>query len=468
MNLNYLMMRILKNLICIAVLLSICISCKKSDFLNKKPSTDITEPTTLTDFQQLLDNTQAMNSTGGLAQVSADDQIVSYTNYLAATATERNAYIWNKEIYGGDTGISDWNFPYQTVFYANVVLEGLLKSDSASSAKAQYLKGWALFSRAFAFYTLTRNFCKAYDAASAATDLGIPLRLASAIDYLKPRASLKESFDQIFADLNGSLGLLPEERPSANLNRPSKIAAYALLARMSLEMRNYAAAEQYADHALTLYSTLIDYNTVSQTSITPFSRTNAELICSYTQGGGSYSFMTSNYIESPVRVSPLLISLYAPDDLRLKVVFGQNADGSYYKKRGYSGTGAYPFTGLATDELYLIKAECLARRNETKSAMDKLNQLLILRFDKTKTYRPITASSSTDALTKVILERRKELVWRGIRWNDLKRLNKEGANITLSRVLNGTTYTLSPNDPRYVFPIPNDEITLSGIAQNPR
>ncbi|PTT01392.1 RagB/SusD family nutrient uptake outer membrane protein, partial [Pedobacter sp. HMWF019] len=366
-----------------------------------------------------------------------------------------------------DTGISDWNLPYQTIFYANIVLEGLVKSDSASSTKGQYLKGWALFSRAFAFYNLTRTFCKAYDAASANTDLGIPLRLASAIDYLKPRASLKESYNQIFADLNESLSLLPSERPSANLNRPSKIAAYALLARISLDMRNYTAAEKYAEQALALYSKLIDYNVVSQTSMTPFSRTNDELICNYGQYG-NYSYMTANYVEAPDRVSALLIALYAPSDLRLKVFYGQNADGSFYKKRGYNGNGFYPFTGLATDELYLIKAECLARRNETKSAMDKLNQLLALRFDKSKTFQPVNASSSADALTKILLERRKELVWRGMRWNDLKRLNKEGANITLSRVLNGITYTLPPNDSRYVFPIPNDEITLSGIEQNPR
>jgi tetratricopeptide (TPR) repeat protein len=460
-------MKKMKNLLYITVLLSICISCKKSDFLNKKPNTDITEPTTLTDFQLLLDNMAVMNSTGGLAQVSADDQIVSYPTYQAATATERNAYIWNKDIYGGDTGITDWNLPYQTVFYTNIVLEGLAKSDSISSTKGQYLKGWALFFRAFAFYDLTRNFCKAYDAASVDKDLGIPLRLSSAVDYVKPRATLEESFNQIFADLAESVVLLPSTRPASNLNRPSKLAAYALLARISLDMRNYTAAEKYAEQALELYSKLIDYNVVSQTSITPFPRTNDELICNFGQGV-AYSYMNANYADAPDKVSPLLIALYAPGDLRLKVFYGQNADGSFYKKRGYNGSGAYPFTGLATDEIYLIKAECLARRSETTAAMDKLNQLLVLRFDKSKTYRPVTASSPADALNKILLERRKELVWRGLRWHDLKRLNKEGANITLSRVLNGTTYILPPNDPRYVFSIPNDEITLSGIEQNPR
>ncbi|WP_214226689.1 RagB/SusD family nutrient uptake outer membrane protein [Pedobacter sp. B4-66] len=460
-------MKNIKNLVCISILILGCLACRKSDFLNKKPSTAITDPSSLSDFELLLNNTIVMNTTGGLAQASADDVEISYPNYQSANIVERNAYVWNKDLYGDEIDIQDWNACYQQVFYANVVLEGLTKSDSASSIRAQNLKGWALFARAFAFYDLTRNFCKAYDASSANQDLGIPLRLSSGIDYIKQRSTLQQSFDQIFSDLNESITLLPTERPSADLNRPSKVAAYALLARIALDMRNYAAAENYADQSLALYSTLIDYNTISQTSATPFSKTNNELICNYGQQP-RYGRLTSNYSGSAARVSSILIGLYGPRDLRLKVYYGESSDGGYYKKRGYNGMGLYPFTGLATDEQYLIKAECLARKGETKLAMDKLNQLLVNRFDKTFSYNALTAHSSVEALSQILLERRKELVWRGLRWHDLKRLNKEGGNIIITRVINKIKYTLLSNDPRYVFPIPSDEIALSGIQQNDR
>jgi len=453
--------------ICITLVLVATISCKKSDFLNKKPNSTINYPSTLTDFQLLLDNTIAMNNTGGLSQISADDHEISSENYQLISGTERNAYIWNKVLFGDGIDIQDWSAPYKQIFYANVVLEGLAKSDSATSARAQTLKGWALFARAFAFYDLTRNFCRTYDASSASQDLGIPLRLSSGIDYIKQRGTLQQSFDQIFVDINASISLLPEERPSANLNRPSKIAGYALLSRIYLDMRDYSKAEYYADRSLALYSTLIDYNTISQTSSTPFSRTNDELICNYSQAPG-YGFLSLNYSSSFARISPALIKLYSINDLRLKVYYGEATEGGYYKKRGYNGMGLYPFTGLATDEQYLIKAECLARRGETKLAMDKLNLLLINRFDKRVTFKPLTAHSSDDALSKILLERRKELVWRDLRWHDVKRLNKEGASITLTRIVNGITYSLPPNDPRYIFPIPNDEIALTGIEQNIR
>ena len=136
-------------------------------------------------------------------------------------------------------------------------------------------------------------------------------------------------------------------------------------------------------------------------------------------------------------------------------------------KTDYAGIGLYAFTGLATDEVYLIKAECAARRNDVTTAMNYLNNLLVTKW-KTGTFVPYTATSSQDALNEILTERRKELVWRAIRWVDIKRLNKEGANITLTRILNGQTYTLPPNSPLYEMPIPSDEISLSGIQQNPR
>jgi len=449
----------------ISTLSTLC-ACTKSDFLNKKPITNILTPTTLSDFQGLLDNTTIFNQTGGLAQLSSDEITVSYTNWQTGSATERNAYIWAKDIYAGDVNIPDWNKLYQQVFYANSVLDGLAKSDSAATAQGQYLKGWALFNRAFAFYDLTRTFCKAYNAGTVNTDLGIPLRLSPAINYLQPRSTLQQSFDQIFSDLNTAASLLPTARPSANLNRPSKIAAYALLARIYLDMRNYPQAENYASQSLNLYSNLIDYNTINKTAKTPFTTTNDELIYNANQVA-SYGIFTPTSSLSAGKVPVVLINLYSSNDLRLPVYFAELTDSSYYRKRGYYGQGNYAFTGLATDELYLIKAECLARSGQASDAMNTLNQLLIKRYV-TNTFIPLTAVTAAAALDTILIERQKELMWRGLRWFDLKRLNMDGANLTLTRILNGVTYTLPPNDESWVMPIPSDEIALGGIQQNPR
>jgi starch-binding outer membrane protein, SusD/RagB family len=55
---------------------------------------------------------------------------------------------------------------------------------------------------------------------------------------------------------------------------------------------------------------------------------------------------------------------------------------------------------------------------------------------------------------------------RGLRWIDIKRLNKEGAGIVLKRLIGDKTYTLQPNDPRYALPLPADIILNTGMQQN--
>jgi len=70
---------------------------------------------------------------------------------------------------------------------------------------------------------------------------------------------------------------------------------------------------------------------------------------------------------------------------------------------------------------------------------------------------------------KILVERRKELVLRNVRWFDLRRLNKDPRLAkTLLRKLNGQVYQLPPNDPRYTQYIPQSVIDLSGIEQNIR
>ncbi|MNX64087.1 SusD family protein [compost metagenome] len=99
--------------------------------------------------------------------------------------------------------------------------------------------------------------------------------------------------------------------------------------------------------------------------------------------------------------------------------------------------------------------------------MEDLNTLLSKRFG--AGFVPYTATDQKNAILTILKERRKELLFRGLRWMDLRRLNKEPEYaVTLTRIVNGTTYTLPPNDPRYVYPIPPDEIAISGIEQNER
>jgi len=66
----------------------------------------------------------------------------------------------------------------------------------------------------------------------------------------------------------------------------------------------------------------------------------------------------------------------------------------------------------------------------TAEAMFELNALLSKRWT-TGTFTNLEATDPAQALNIILLERRKELLFRGLRWIDIKRFNKEGAGKAL-------------------------------------
>jgi hypothetical protein len=442
--------------------------CKKEDdFLNAKPSADLAIPTTLIDLQLLLQNEGTFNNNDpGLGTLSSDEYYCLTSTWTsAATAIERNVYIWAKQVYDATSAnVLDWTNPYGRVYHANVVLDALpiIKYTSSEQNSYNQIKGAALFFRSMAFYSLVQTFAMPYDSAAAGTEAGIPLRLNSDLNTVSTRQTVKECYDQIISDLKTAIQLLP--LTSSTITQPNKIAAYAALARIYLSMAKYGEAFAYADTVLQHNHVLVDYNTLSASSLTltgAKTYLSEDIFHSVMIGYGIYS-ITKGIVDSN------LYQLYGPNDLRRAAFFVLRSGyirfkGSYEVKRP-----AVLYTGLATDEMVLIHAECNARMGNVTAAMNDLNYLLVNRY-KTGTFVPRTAVDQHDALQQILAERRKELLFRGLRWTDLRRLNKEvSLAITLSRIINGSTYTLPPNDGRYALPIPNSEISIDGIGQNNR
>lgn len=435
-------------------------SCKKN-WLDAKPDKKLVVPHTLADLQALLDNTTFVFNYGqpALGEIGSDDYYVRYSDWLAlSTNLQRNGYIWAKDPYNGEE-VSDWMLPYQRIFYENYVLETIenIPRDSTNFSAWNNVKGSALFGRGFDFYSIADLFAKPFDSATAATDPGIPLRLHSDINGKSVRATVLQTYSQIITDLKESLLLLPGI--PAYKTRPSKAASYAMLARTYLNMDNYSQSLLYADSCLLLEPVLMDYNTFDITSSYPFPMFNDEVIY----------FAALNYLRiignRIAIVDSTIYQSYDSNDLR-KYLFVTVKNGFPRFKGGYDGlTG---FAGIATDEMYLISAECNARLGNIGGAMDRLNSLLRKRW-RAGTFVDLTASTADEALRLILNERRKELIFRGLRWTDLRRLNKDPRfAVTITRNLDGTVYTLPAGDNRYVWPIPDQEIQLSGIAQNPR
>ncbi|WP_158993858.1 RagB/SusD family nutrient uptake outer membrane protein [Mucilaginibacter sp. L196] len=441
------------------------VSCKKS-WLDAKPNKALVVPSSIADYQAILDNNTGNSlfnfGAPSLPEIGAGDFYLRYTSWQSLSNTqERNAYIWNADIYAGETGF-DWNNAYKRILNENIVLDGIKNVPLQPGDQASWnnVKGTALFYRAFDFWCLAQEYAKPYDSNTASTDLGIPIRTSSDINVRSVRATVLATYNQIVNDLTGAKPLLPDS--ALYPTRPGKAAVYGLLARVFLSESNYSNAALYADSCLRLSNQLLDFNTLSTSASTPIKRFNVEVI--YHHNLSSYSAFNNS---SPnLIIDSNLYNSYKPNDLRKQIYFKMVAGFPTWKST-YTGT-SYFFGGLATDEIYLIRAECFARQNNTTAAMKGLNQLLAAR-SVTGTFTPSTAASADDALSQILTERRKELVFRGLRWSDLKRINKETSFAkTLTRILNGQTYSLQPNSNLYVFPIPPAEIQLSGIQQNPR
>ena len=436
--------------------ISLC-SCKK--FLDEKPDKKLVIPATLADLQALLDNTNFMVAADPYAAELSADNIYMLTNaWQSLTDYDRNMFTWQKEnIYEPTT--NDWSGLYRKVYYANTVLETLekIKQDTANRQEWNNIRGQALMIRGKSFLNAVLIWAPAYDAATAATDMGIPLRVTTDMGETATRPSVEQTYVQALNDLKESVPLLPPR--GLHPIRACRAAAYGFLSRAYLSMRNYQMAGLYADSSLGLNGSLLNYNTVSTTPAFPIPLFNTE-VNYYT------TFSAAAFTSTYARIDSLLYASYAANDCRKTLFFAANSDGSFAFRGSYiAGSGG--MGGMASDEAYLTRAEAFARSGNTAAALADLNTLLQMRM-KTGTFIPVTATSAADALVKILSERRKELLWRGIRWMDIKRLNKEGAGITLKRILNKTVSSMAPNAPGFSLPIPEYVINISGMPQNPR
>lgn len=445
--------------------LVLCSSCKKQDdYLDAKTDDALAIPSTLNDVENLLHNEAVFNqSDPSLGMATCDEYYVPSSVWTTLLETERNAYIFEKDLYN-NAQVNDWNLPYMLIYNANTALDALNKIPVSDNQQDRYnkVKGIALFYRSYAFYNLIQTFALPFDSATANVDLGIPLRLNADLNVKSGRPSVQHCYDQIISDLKNAVELLPVT--SDYKTQPNKVSANALLARICLAVRNYNDAYNYSNTSLGLNNVLTDYNTLTALSSTAI-RISTTFLAEDIFHAGMITHTIVTGVSTPV-VDSNFYALFNDNDLRKSFFFTLRSGAIRF--RGTYDIAALRFSGLANDEIYLIRAECQARKGNKDAALADLNTLLAKRW-KTGFFTPVQATSADDALGKILLERRKELCFRGLRWTDIRRLNKEDAfKSTVTHIINNTVYTLSPNDPKYALPIPSNEIQLSGLVQNSR
>lgn len=435
-------------------------------FLDVIPDRANAKLTELEQLTQLLNNQSIYTTAPALGDFGADTYQLSFETWNGSPLRIRNAYIWKSDFYEGDNGsgtIQDWKFPYDNIYICNVVLDELSAWPVESHGPSfDQVKAQALFLRAYLHYQLQETFGQPYNPATAADELGIPVRLSSSPEKSITRSTVSETFAAILGDLHEASQLTQVPFQAIDRQKVSLSAVHAMLSRVYLTMQDYQHAAEHAMESLTHYSELLHYSELAPSFQFPFP-VNAETIFFQWQTGTG-----SLYGASSTVIDTVLYQMYDDADLRKRVFFQLDQMSNLPRFNSMYSGYSVPFSGLATDELYLNLAECHVRMGDINGALLSINQLLSHRFNPAD-FTPVQLTDSNLLLRKILLERRKQLVARATRWTDLRRLNQDARFQTvITRTINGELYTLQPESPLYTYPIPDKEINMSHLPQNNR
>jgi len=402
----------------------------------------------------------------------------------------------------GDYTIRDvWQYWYNSIanindFIENAKLIDTEGSDANVATLNQYL-GEAYLMRAFYYHQLVLRWAKAYDPATANTDLGVPLVLKYDVALKPARATVAEVYDQILSDLDNAKTLLATVTGAQSSKRITIDCALALEARVKLCMHDYTGAAADADAVISggaypLVSTVANMQKMwvnDQSTEVIF-----QLYCSQPNELPNANNIYLGYNMTMDRYVPdfvpqqWVINMYSAGDIRKPVYLGQKMlkiQGTDYPNiycvTKFAGNPAL-FTAASSNymqspkvfrvaELYLISAEAKAQTPAGEAAA-----LITLNNIRTKRGLDAITVAGTVLMDSIKLERTRELFCEGFRLDDLKRWNlgfsrKTPQNMNL--IITGADYdqkTVTANDDKFVWGIPTNDLTTNpNIAnqQNP-
>ena len=355
-----------------------------------------------------------------------------------------------------------WATPYNMINDCNILLANVELFKETKTGQRNRLKSQALAIRALAHFDLLRYFGVSYDRNS--TELGVPVKTVSNLD--KPsRNTVKDVYDQVYADLtqaNTLMGSMDQSiNSSADRSRIDAIGVNAILARVAYYAKDFATAVNSASIVINSnlgLASITDFPTIWSDDV----YTNEVIwYIKFFPGDGYVAGDVYFAVNDRVSFKPsqnLLSSYNATTDIRYASYFssttakrpGQLIVSKYL---GIAGDGLTNWKALRMGEMYLIRAEALAKTNQATGALADLNTL---RTNRITGYVNQSLSGSA-LLTAIAVERRKELFLEGHRWFDLRMAGQGIARGTDCKAPS-TVCSLAVNSFRFVWPIPQDEI----------
>lgn len=501
------------------------------DWLDKLPDNRM-ELQTPSDVSSLLVSAYPSAHPAYLLEMYSDntDECVN-PSWSEASRFQAQAYKWEDITETGEDESPQelWNKHYIAIASANAAID--LIEGKGSPAEYSEQLGEALLCRAYAMFQLSTVFCKAYNPATASTDLGLPYPThpEKVVGTVYTRGTMEDLYGQIDKDLQRGLPLV-----SSNYSKPkfhfNTEAAKAFAARFYLYKGDFAKAITYATEVLGANPTAKarDWDAYSALNmnqqIRPEAWVSADEKCNFLL---QTVYSEWGAISGPYRLGDKYAHSYRityDEDIASKGPFG--AANSTFKQRVWSNTALaklfhrkvpyeFEYTDLqagigyahaeyavfTTEQLLLERAEAYALSGELQKAVDDYNTIMKIyqNYPKTFTlkqivdfyngvdyYTPKKATvkkhfvkpvytidaegSDQEALLQAILHLRRIMeVGEGYRMQDVKRYG-----IVIYRRQTNTSYTISAvtdsltvDDPRRAIQLPQDVIT-SGLEPNDR
>ena len=457
-------------LIVSALLLSSC-----NDFLNVTPK-GFTIPSKYIDYRYIMNEDSNMaKAQESFPPYLTDDillgEVTMYQSFAAASEQFRRLYTFEHGAVFPD-GVSDdfWLYTYNRIYMNNTVILEVMNSTDGTDEEKRNCRAEALVGRAFEYMCLMGIYAPAYNAETAATDLGVPLIFnIDVADLHYFRHTTAEVYAQIEQDLAEALPDLYDKVP--NPFRPAKFVANAFLARMYLMMGNYDKCLERAILSLETSENLIDLKEYTfRPDVSTGRIIHKNTSDRYPEGMNNPENIYVRYmptvfaLNGAVYASEDLLAVYAKDlpegavDKRRELWYVDDSFFNYYMFPGYSlyNPGIRVNVGLTNMEMMLTAAECYARKGSADNLKEASRLYNLLRDHRIENNVHVSFTNAEEALVKVLDERRREFAILGsYRIVDLKRLNRDPRFAkTITHTVDGQTFTLPPNDNRYVMPLP--------------
>lgn len=395
-----------------------------------------------------------------------------------------------------------WVAAYEGINRANYMhqyREKNLAGTTINFAGKDALYGEIYFLRAYYYFSLVRMFG------------GVPLftdkRLTLSESRTLSRASKEEVYQQIEADLNAAINVLPATQ--AQKGRITKYAAQALLGKVLLYQSKFEAAATTLESVITAnaFSLVSDFGSIflesgenGPESVFEIQYSNKSPYYNwggYNRGQGNYAVQQNGvrgingsdampYAAGWSTNLPTqnLAAAYTAGDQRkavtvLDIEAYKNANPSFnitYQVAPYKNTGLYnqkylPRKGQTSGQIelnYLNNYRTLRYAEVLLMAAEAYNRSATPNDDKARNYlnqvrarafgdNAHNINSSGAALRQAIWdERRLELAMEGDRFFDLVRTGQAAGKLT--------GFITGKHE---LFPIPQEEVNISGLEQNP-